>query len=205
MTNGRPAIRFRWDLLGIGILLLLLLLLLLCVVPGNPHAIEKSKIGAALGDIGAFNSALALYQIDVSDSQFPRTTLLQLVSNSAPEWNGPYMATITNDPWDNCYTYTSDGTSYTVQSLHVGDEYNSETIRYTFANGVVEEIPPRGPKAQRHFTARLLILLWLAAAVARICLFRSTHPVTRWLNWLLAAGVLLWLMSAVIYSALNFR
>lgn len=109
----------------------------------NPTA--KNKVGAAAGDIGACNSALALYQVHLqagrTDTHFPTASLCQLVSNNAKGWAGPYMATITKDPWDNAYTYTSNGNNYTIQSVHESEYHRSETIRYVFSAGVMESIP----------------------------------------------------------------
>ena len=111
-------------------------------IPKLLSAIEKSKCGAACGDMGAFNSALALYQVDVTAKLFPNNTLVQLYSDIAPGWSGPYMATITNDPWNNCYTYTGGaGGSYTVVSKHNSDYDKSETIRYSFGTGLMESLP----------------------------------------------------------------
>src|SRR3989339_382006 len=78
----------------------------------RPHSIGQSKTGAAMGDIGALNSALQLYQTDVKAKRYP-STIVQLVSDSTAGWDGPYMATITPDPWNNQYIYTTNGISYT--------------------------------------------------------------------------------------------
>lgn len=111
-------------------------------IPKLLSAIEKSKVGASAGDIGAFNSALALYQVDLSTQKFPTSTLMQLYSDGASGWAGPYMATISNDPWDNKYTYTSSGSDYTIQSIHKSSGVaKSETIRYVFNAGVMESYP----------------------------------------------------------------
>ena len=112
------------------------------VAVSNPvGAGEKSGVGAAAGDIGAYNSALALYQADVQCKQYPTATLRQLVSDNEAGWAGPYIATITTDPWKNQYTYTSDGTDYTIQSIHDSAHDKSETIRYCFSTGVMESLP----------------------------------------------------------------
>lgn len=110
-------------------------------IPKLLSAIEKSKIGAAAGDIGALNSALALYQVDVTCKKFPTTTLMQLYSDNASGWAGPYMATITADPWDNAYTYTSSGGNYTIQSVHDSDYQKGETVRYMSDYGNIESLP----------------------------------------------------------------
>lgn len=110
-------------------------------IPKLLSAIEKSKIGAAAGDIGAMNSAMALYQVDITSKKFPSTTLLQLVSDNASGWAGPYMATITTDPWENAYTYTSSGGNYTIQSVHKSDYQKGETVRYASDFGNIESLP----------------------------------------------------------------
>lgn len=110
-------------------------------IPKLHSAIERSKVGAAGGDIGAFNSALALYQVDVRSQTFPTVTLNQLYYDNVPGWSGPYMATIVPDPWGNAYEYVSDGHDYYVQSVHRSDFHRAETIRYVFSTGMMESIP----------------------------------------------------------------
>lgn len=107
----------------------------------NSEHVEKSPVAAAAGDIGALTSALTLYQVDVASKQFPTATLLQLYSDNASGWAGPYMATITDDPWNNTYTYTSNGAEYTIQSIHDSEYNKSETIRYCSNTGAIESIP----------------------------------------------------------------
>ena len=104
--------------------------------------IEDRKCAATAGDIGAFNDALDNYRTDVAARQFPTGTLSKLFSDDAPGWSGPYMATITPDPWNNAYTYTSDGNDYTIQSIHERQGYypTAETIRYVFSDGKMEGI-----------------------------------------------------------------
>lgn len=110
-------------------------------IPKLHSAIEKSKVGAAAGDIGAFNAALALYQVDVDAKSFPTVSLHQLYYDNAPGWAGPYMATITPDPWNNAYEYVSDGQDYYIQSVHRSDFRRAETIRYVFSTGTIESLP----------------------------------------------------------------
>lgn len=127
---------------GFGIIAIVLILVFgIGTYIQNSSHIEKSPVGAASGDIGTFNSALALYQVDVAGKQFPATTLMQLYSDNAFGWAGSYMATITKDPWNNQYTYTSDGTNYTIQSVHDSENDKSETVRYCFGTGVMESMP----------------------------------------------------------------
>lgn len=79
---------------------------------------EYMKCGSTRFEMAAWSEALELYRNDVADSTYP-STLLQLYSDNAPGWAGPYLATVTTDPWDNAYTYQSDGSSFTITSVHV--------------------------------------------------------------------------------------
>ena len=128
-----------------GVLLLGLVIIVIVGVffalgPRMFSGIEKAKVGAASGDIGAFNSALALYQVDVTSQTYP-ASLYQLCNDNVPGWAGPYMATISPDPWNNSYQYLSDGTDYEIQSVHKSDTGRSETIRYKLSTGMMESLP----------------------------------------------------------------
>lgn len=136
-ADNRPplVLHLSYGALTLGTGYCFLLLALLSDSHGN------SPVNMASGDIGALNSALALYQVDVQCKQFPATTLMQLYSDNAAGWAGPYMATITPDPWNSAYTYSSDGISYTIQSVHDSPYNRSETLRYCSATGMMESIP----------------------------------------------------------------
>lgn len=96
--------------------------------------------GAASADIGAFNSALALYQTNCTTKQFP-TQLTQLVSDTAAGWAGPYLATINNDPWGNEYIYTGVADNYTLLSIHDAGKPQAQTIRYIKSDGYITMLP----------------------------------------------------------------
>jgi len=96
---------------------------------------EKSRVGAATGDIGAMNSAIALYHVDTN--KYP-TTLYQLVSDNSTGWSGPYMATITTDPWGYEYMYESHGDSYTAGVSHAKE--SGLNIIYHSDPGVFEQL-----------------------------------------------------------------
>jgi len=129
---------------------IVLLLLVVLVIYGVARiglsvyaTLERLKIGAATGTIGAFNSALKLYREDVTSGQLPEH-LVQVVDDDVDGWGGPYMATITHDPWGNDYIYRANGTDYTLMSIH--DQFyfdNSETIRYNLSNGEITYLPPK--------------------------------------------------------------
>jgi len=131
---------------GIGCIVLVLLgagvigMVAAIAMPKLMAAVEKAKCGAACGDIGAYNSALALYQVDVRSKEYPQD-LHQLVSDDVSGWSGPYVARITEDPWGGDYIYTSNGSTYTLQVVHDSEYDKSETIRYCINTGVMETLP----------------------------------------------------------------
>lgn len=127
------------------------LTVILLVFGGGPAAfvgyhirssIEQMKIGSATGDIGAFNSALELYQKDVDSRTYPTDFRQLLVDNSAG-WLGPYIATISPDPWGNEYSYQSDGHDYTLLSVHEPFfcRVRAETVRYVLSEGKISLLP----------------------------------------------------------------
>lgn len=105
------------------------------------NATSASEAGAAHGDIMACRDALQLYYADVSPHRYP-STLTQLLRDDATGWSGPYIATITSDPWDNAYQYQTDGTIYTLMSVH--DHFGAdvrETIRYVSTDSEAVWLP----------------------------------------------------------------
>ncbi|HNW94130.1 MAG TPA: type II secretion system protein GspG [bacterium] len=103
--------------------------------------LDRLKINAARGDIGAYNSALALYHDDVNSHRYP-AALQQLCSDNAAGWAGPYMATVTNDPWDNAYQYHATGGSYSICSVHhTLGAGQGITVRYTLGDTEIAILP----------------------------------------------------------------
>lgn len=94
---------------------------------------EKSTIGSASGDIGAFNSALALYQVDTDSFPTTQQGLHVLLQSNVAGWSGPYMATISPDPWGFEYQYESDGADYTISLSHTRE--SGIMLRYNLAAG----------------------------------------------------------------------
>lgn len=125
----------------VGVLLILLMMPKIISVSRHWH------VDGTFDDIGAFNSALKLYRVDTNHGPFP-ATLMQLVSDNANGWAGPYLATIAKDPWGNDYIYTGSADNYTILSVH--DAYyvggaRTSTIRYILNEGghsdaVIKEI-----------------------------------------------------------------
>lgn len=106
--------------------------------------IDSAKCDGAESELQYTGEALQLYRRDVSTGVYP-TTLTQLVSDNAPGWAGPYLATIQPDPWSNQYAYTTDGNTYTIQSVHgrgsLWRDYTPGTIRCISGSDTPERIP----------------------------------------------------------------
>ncbi len=106
--------------------------------------IDSMKCIGAEADLTNYAKELQQYRTDVSTGTYP-ATLLQLYSDNAPGWSGPYLATITPDPWDNQYTYTTDGAAYTLQTVHgrgkLYRDYTPGTIRLVSGSDTPERIP----------------------------------------------------------------
>ena len=86
------------------------------------HA-REARITQARTQIEGFRSALQMYEMH--NDRFPTTEqgLSALVTepstNPPPNWRGPYIETIPDDPWGNPYQYRSpgqDGRDYEIVS-----------------------------------------------------------------------------------------
>ena len=107
---------------------------------------ERSNTGMAASDIGAFNSALALYQVDVRG--FP-DTLAQLIGDNARGWAGPYMATISNDPWGFPYNYAKIGDSdYSIGLSHTHE--SGHDANYRLSRGTMVQMTERQRTWAKH-------------------------------------------------------
>lgn len=98
------------------------------------------ELDRACADIRKFNSALALYQVDVASSEFPRRSLRQLVADNVQGWAGPYLTELPADPWGNSYQYVSAGGNYTIQARWQ-TEAGDKTVRYIFNIGHIQCLP----------------------------------------------------------------
>jgi len=83
------------------------------VVPNLAGSSQKSKIGAAKGQIANLETALDKFEAECG--RYPTTSeglnALQVQPSGLKGWAGPYLKKdIPNDPWDHPYVYKSPGT-----------------------------------------------------------------------------------------------
>ncbi len=192
MTKCR---RNRWERWGVAVILIGIFAAI--ALPKIPCSVERSKNGAASGDIGAFNSALALYRVDVSDALFPGT-LGQLLTDTAPGWSGPYVATITRDPWGNDYAYTSNGSDYTICSVHDAQNDQAETIRYIASLGAMEYIPPVRRYERYNIVAIAVAVVLLLLGALTAWKLRNAEGMRHYF-WAATAAVVLLLLMLLVF------
>jgi len=115
------AMRIReargFTLIELLVVLVILGLLAAIVVPQFTGKIGKAKIQQAKTQIQMLGTALDLYKADVG--HYP-SSLEELISSTAPNWDGPYLkkSRIPKDPWGNDYIYevVDNGRSYRLSS-----------------------------------------------------------------------------------------
>jgi general secretion pathway protein G len=91
--------------------MVILTVLAAIVVPKFTSRSEAAKVTAAKTQIGSFDQALDLMEVDVG--RYPTTdeglqALMQL--SNVPSWKGPYLKrAIPKDPWSHDYIYRCPG------------------------------------------------------------------------------------------------
>lgn len=117
MTRRRQRRSRRRGFTLIEVLLVLVILVVLASIAGTNYArIQKTaNINAAKTQIGALETPLETYRLDVGD--YPSTdeglaALREMPSDvSEDKWAGPYLKKpIPDDPWGNPYQYEYPGT-----------------------------------------------------------------------------------------------
>ncbi len=109
-TNQAP--RRAFTLIEVLLVLVILVVLMGFAVPSMLGSKKKADIDAAKTQIGLFRPALEKYALDMGT--FPTTEQglesLQkkpedLEEEKQAEWSGPYVSTISKDPWGHPYSY----------------------------------------------------------------------------------------------------
>ena len=130
-------------LIEITIVIVILGLLASFIAPRVLNAPDKAKVAKAKLEIGALETALGGYAIDIGDYPTVEQNLQALwqVPNPEPEnWSGPYInKPIFTDPWGNNYIYVYPGTragyDYDLSSLgkdgkEGGTDFNTDVTSW---------------------------------------------------------------------------
>lgn len=103
--------RAGFTLIELLLVMVILTVLAAIVVPKFTSRSEAAKVTAAKTQIGSFDQALDLMEVDVG--RYPTTdeglqALMQL--SNVPSWKGPYLKrAIPKDPWSHDYIYRCPG------------------------------------------------------------------------------------------------
>jgi general secretion pathway protein G len=118
--QGTVARRFVSGFTLIELLLVMVILAILAavVVPKFANRNEDAKKSAALQDITNMKAQVNVFEVDTGS--FP-TSLDQLTENTGniPNWHGPYIDKLRQDPWGHDYIYhppTGDSTDFQIIS-----------------------------------------------------------------------------------------
>jgi len=93
---------------------------------------EQARVTAAQTQIGAFKTALDLFEADNGYYPKGRNGLQDLVvkPRDATNWRGPYLENIPKDPWGNDYIYECPGkhnlASYDIMSMGLDGRAGTE-------------------------------------------------------------------------------
>lgn len=112
-TNLRLARARKGAFTLIELLLVLVILGILAaiVVPKMAGRSEQARVAAAKTQIGSFKTALEAFEVDNGYYPKGKAGLQDLVKqpNNTPNWHGPYLESIPEDPWHNAYIYEYPG------------------------------------------------------------------------------------------------
>ena len=118
--------RQAFTLMEVMLVLVILVVLMGFAVPALLGSKKKADLDAAKTQIGLFRPALEKYALDIGT--FPTTEqgldALQkkpegLEEEKQKEWSGPYISTISKDPWGHKYSYEFPGKHGTGDSPDV--------------------------------------------------------------------------------------
>jgi len=106
--------RTGFTLIELMLVVIIISVLAAMVVPRLVGRSQEARVAAASGGIENISVALGLYELD--NGMFPNTEqglgALKSKPNTSPEppnWKGPYVRKIPNDPWGNPYAYVCPG------------------------------------------------------------------------------------------------
>jgi general secretion pathway protein G len=113
-----------FTLIELMLVVIIIGILVSMVVPRIAGRSKQARMAAASADINA-NIATALDMYELDNGGYPTTEqgLKALVTKSdispiPPNWNGPYVKKIPQDPWSRAYVYKSPGERNADYDLH---------------------------------------------------------------------------------------
>ena len=120
MASRQRRVRRGFTLMEV--LLVLVILVLLGSMAGIfiRGAQKRARSDAARAQIGVFDKAIKMYELNVQ--MYPATSqglqALRLPPGDAPGWSGPYLdRDVPLDPWGNPYQYESNGETFRIWSF----------------------------------------------------------------------------------------
>ncbi len=109
--SSHPRRRTRgFTLVEMLLVLVILATLAAIVIPKMAGRSQQAKTTAAATQISNFEAALDAFEVD--NGYYPKSgSLGELISQpgNTPNWKGPYLKGIPNDPWGNAYSYDYPG------------------------------------------------------------------------------------------------
>ncbi|MBM3882317.1 MAG: type II secretion system protein GspG [Verrucomicrobia bacterium] len=126
LTRPQAARRSRrrgFTLIELLLVLVILGVLAAIVVPKFAGRTEQARITAAQTQIASFSTALDAYEVDNGYYPKGKDGLIDLIEQprDTPNWHGPYLKDVPQDPWGNDYLYECPGknnpSSYDLMSM----------------------------------------------------------------------------------------
>ena len=116
MNRSQRNKRRAFTLVEVLLVLVILVVIASLAVTAYGPVQKQAKVKAARVDIGVFESALGIYQLNIGD--YPQTDQGLEALREAPsdldnqdDWVGPYLQkAVPNDPWRQPYQYEYPGT-----------------------------------------------------------------------------------------------
>jgi type II secretion system protein G len=94
----------------------------------------RTQTGTAQGELEVLRVALEHFRRDCGHYPPPKQGLALLVSDTnTPNWKGPYISLLKNDPWFSPYFYSWDGSNVVLNALgpdrlmHTRDDIQTPT------------------------------------------------------------------------------